>query len=78
MKVSTILKAWHFSGECHVYFDKKAVDFVIDGKPRGSSGKGLRAINYAAVNVALLEYCQENGLSHPGFFSLRFAFISLL
>ena len=70
MKVSTILKAWHFPGECHVYFDKKAVDFVIDGKPRGSSGKGLRAITHTAVNVALLEYCQENGLSHPGFLVL--------
>ncbi|MBS7820745.1 hypothetical protein J7552_05540 [Wohlfahrtiimonas chitiniclastica] len=70
MKVSTILKAWKFPGECHVFFDKKTVDFVIDGKPRGSSGKGLRAITHAAVNVALLEYCQENGLSHPGFLVL--------
>lgn len=70
MKVSTILKAWKFPGECHVYFDKKALDFVIDGKPRGSTGKGLRAITHAAVNVALLEYCQENGLSHPGFLVL--------
>jgi hypothetical protein len=40
---------------------------VIDGKPRGSRGKGLRAITHAAVTMALLEYCQENGLSHPGF-----------
>lgn len=70
MTVSTILKAWKFPGECHVYFDKKILDFVIDGKPRGSSGKGLRAITHAAVNVALLEYCQENGLSHPGFLVL--------
>lgn len=66
-KVSEILKAWDFPGECHVYFDKQSTDFVIDGKPRGSRGKGLRAITHAAVSVALLEYCQENGLSHPGF-----------
>lgn len=70
LKISDILKAWKFPGECHVYFDKKTVDFVIDGKPRGSSGKGLRAITHAAVNVALLEYCQENELSHPGFLIL--------
>jgi septal ring factor EnvC (AmiA/AmiB activator) len=66
-KVSEILKAWHFPGECHVYYDKDSSDFVIDGKPRSSRGKGLRAITHAAVNLALLEYCQSNGLSHPGF-----------
>src|SRR5690606_29228222 len=66
-KVATILTAWNFPGECHVYFDKQSTDFVIDGKPRASRGKGLRAITHAAVNIALLEYCQEQGLAHPGF-----------
>jgi len=66
-KVSVILKAWNFPGKCHVFYDKEASDFVIDGKPRGSRGKGLRAITHAAITIALLEYCQENGLSHPGF-----------
>ncbi len=66
-KVSEILKAWNFPGECHVYYDKDSSDFVVDGKPRSSRGKGLRAITHAAVNIALLEYCQSNGLSHPGF-----------
>jgi hypothetical protein len=67
MKLSAILQAWNFPGECHVHFDKASVDFVIDGKQRGSRGKGLRAITHAAVNIALLEYCQEKGLPHPGF-----------
>lgn len=67
LKVSEILKAWHFPGECHVYYDTSSSDFVIDGKPRSSRGKGLRAITHAAVSIALLEYCQSNGLSHPGF-----------
>lgn len=66
-KVSSILKAWNFPGDCHVYFDKQSTDFVIDGKPRGSRGKGLRAITHAAVTIGLLEYCQEHGLAHPGF-----------
>lgn len=66
-KVSAVLLAWNFPGECHVYFDKLSTDFVIDGKHRASRGKGLRAITHAAVNIALLEYCQEKGLSHPGF-----------
>ena len=67
LKVSDILKAWSFPGECHVHYDKDSSDFVIDGKSRSSRGKGLRAITHAAVNIALLEYCQSNGLSHPGF-----------
>jgi predicted nuclease with TOPRIM domain len=66
-KVSAILKAWNFPGECLVHFDKQVSDFVIDGKPRGSRGKGLRAITHAAVSIGLLEYCQEKGMSHPGF-----------
>ncbi|EJM2179874.1 DUF3732 domain-containing protein, partial [Escherichia coli] len=53
-----------------VFFDKVASDFVIDGKPRGSRGKGLRAITHAAVSVALLEFCQEEELPHPGFLVL--------
>ena len=67
LKVSSLLKAWDFPGDCLVHFDKERTDFVIDGKPRGSRGKGLRAITHAAVTVALLEYCQENDLPHPGF-----------
>ena len=66
-KVSEILNAWNFPGDCHVFYDNESSDFVIDGKPRSSRGKGLRAITHAAVNIALLEYCQSNGLSHPGF-----------
>ena len=50
-----------------VHFDKETTDFVIDGKPRASRGKGLRAITHAAVTISLLEYCQEHDLPHPGF-----------
>lgn len=67
LRVSKLLKEWDFPGDCRVHFDKETTDFVIDGKPRGSRGKGLRAITHAAVTIALLEYCQENDLSHPGF-----------
>lgn len=67
LKVSSLLKEWDFPGECMVHFDKETTDFVIDGKPRASRGKGLRAITHAAVTISLLEYCQEHDLSHPGF-----------
>lgn len=67
IRVSKLLKAWDFPGDCLVHFDKETTDFIIDGKPRGSRGKGLRAITHAAVTIALLEYCLENDLPHPGF-----------
>ena len=67
MTIARILRAWHFPGDCHVHFDKQKRDFVIDGKPRGSRGKGLRAITHAAVTLGLMEYCREQSLPHPGF-----------
>lgn len=67
LRVSKLLKAWEFPGDCLVHFDKETTDFIIDGKPRGSRDKGLRAITHAAVTIALLEYCLENDLPHPGF-----------
>lgn len=66
-QIEQLLKVWHFPGANRVYFDEKSVDFVIDGKPRGSRGKGLRAITHAAVTIGLMEYCKKKNLPHPGF-----------
>lgn len=66
-KVESLLMAWGFPGARRVYFDSETLDFVIDGQRRGNRGKGLRAITHAAVNIGLMEFCQENNLSHPGF-----------
>jgi predicted nuclease with TOPRIM domain len=65
--IERILKAWNFPNANDIYFDEKSKDFVIAGKPRGSRGKGLRAITHAAITIGLMEYCQENRLPHPGF-----------
>lgn len=67
MKIERILRAWNFPGDCRVHFDKERSDFVIDGKPRGSRGKGLRAITHAAITLGMMEYCREQSLPHPGF-----------
>lgn len=67
LKISELLKSWDFPGTCSVHYDTEATDFVIDGKARGSRGKGLRAITHAAVTLSLLEYCQLHDLPHPGF-----------
>ena len=68
--VERILGEWHYPNATRVFFDEKAKDFQIAGKPRGSSGKGLRAITHAAVSIGLLEFCLEHDLPHPGFLVL--------
>lgn len=65
--IERILREWHFPGATRVFFDEAKRDFQINGKERGSTGKGLRAITHAAVNVGLMEFCMERGLPHPGF-----------
>jgi hypothetical protein len=72
VKISTLLKEWDFPNSDRVYFDEsaKVKDFVIEGKPRGSFGKGSRAVLHAAFSIALLEYCHSQNLPHPGFLVL--------
>jgi hypothetical protein len=68
--VSKVLTAWQFPGERHVSFDEETFDLKIDGKRRRDNGKGVRAITHAAFKVALLLYCRERDLPHPGFLVL--------
>lgn len=63
----SILQKWNFPEVQRAYFDRETRDFVIDGKPRRSRGKGMRAITHAAFSVTLLEFAKQNELPHPGF-----------
>ena len=65
-----VLRSWSFPEADRVYFDQTTRDFVIDGKPRGARGKGMRAITYAAFTVSLLEFTKRHNLPHPGFIVL--------
>jgi hypothetical protein len=65
--VSSVLEEWQFPGKRHVSFEEKTYDLRIDGKNRSDNGKGIRAITHAAFKVALLLYCHERKLPHPGF-----------
>lgn len=65
--VLDLLKRWHFPGIDRIHFDMKSKDFVINGKPRASFGKGLRAITQSAFSIGLLEYCRRWDTPHPGF-----------
>ena len=68
--VSDVLLEWGFPGQKRVFFDPGTYDLVIDGKERRHNGKGVRAITHAAFKVALLFYCRERKLPHPGFLVL--------
>jgi len=61
------LTAWQFPNADKVQFDERAYDITIGGKSRAANGKGVRAILHAAFNVAVIVYCIENSLPHPGF-----------
>ncbi|WP_029058383.1 hypothetical protein [Stappia stellulata] len=68
--VSEVLLAWGFPGQKQVVFDLSTYDLIIDGKERRNNGKGVRAITHAAFKVALMLFCRERGLPHPGFLVL--------
>jgi predicted nucleic acid-binding Zn-ribbon protein len=65
--VSRVLTKWDFLGPRRVTFDEKTYDLRIDGKLRVDHGKGVRAVTHAAFKVALLIFCHERSLPHPGF-----------
>ena len=68
--VREILEIWRFPRATEALFDLQTSDVTVGGKERKDSGKGVRAILHAAVNVALLIYCRERDLPHPGFIVL--------
>ena len=65
--IREILTAWNYHEIKRVAFDSSTNDIAINGKPRGSHGKGYRAITYAAFAVGLMLFCRKKGLPHPGF-----------
>jgi hypothetical protein len=68
--VADVLLEWGFPGQKKIFFDTGTYDLVIDGKERCHNGKGVRAITHAAFKVALLLYCRDRKLPHPGFLVL--------
>ncbi|MFC7396084.1 hypothetical protein ACFQU1_02600 [Chelatococcus sp. GCM10030263] len=66
-EIEAVLKEWSWKDKGRVVFDEKAYDIEVDGQPRQSHGKGVRAILYAAFVIGLLRYCRKNDKPHPGF-----------
>jgi hypothetical protein len=68
--VLEILSQWGFPDIDRVHFDMKVRDLIINGKPRTSYGKGLRAITQSAFTIGLMEYCARFDTPHAGFIVL--------
>ncbi|OWJ63467.1 SMC family protein [Paraburkholderia caledonica] len=65
-EIQAVLSEWKWKGTPHVEFDEKTFDITVDGKPRQSHGKGVRAVLYAALVIGLLRYAAKNHRPHPG------------
>ncbi|MBM1117599.1 hypothetical protein JY436_02605 [Serratia marcescens] len=66
IEIEAVLKDWKWSAEPDVSFNEKEYDIIVDGQPRQSHGKGVRAILYSAFVIGLLKYCVKKGRPHPG------------
>jgi predicted nucleic acid-binding Zn-ribbon protein len=66
-EVRSFLVQWHYSDSPQVHFDQRSkwMDLVIDGQPRKSHGKGIRALTHSAFNLGLMRHCQSRDLPHP-------------
>ncbi len=64
--VEQLLKDWKFPFEGRVSWAETEFDLVIGNQGRGSMGQGKRAVTHAAFTVALMRYCRQKGLPHPG------------
>lgn len=68
--VKSVLTIWGLPNADKVQFNGEHYDITVAGKRREANGKGVRAILHAAFNVAVIVYCIENKLPHPGFLVL--------
>lgn len=68
--IQELLENWSFikrSKSQIVEFNTRSKDVVVASKEKASYGKGARAIINTSFVIALMEYCEKQGLSHPGF-----------
>lgn len=64
--VEETLRAWRFPFEGSVSWSEQGFDLVIGNENRGGMGKGFRAVTHAAFTVAIMRYCRQKELPHPG------------
>ena len=66
--IEMFLEEWNFiNDKDDVQFNNKKTDVIVAGKTKASYGKGARAIINSAFILAIMDYCANRGLPHPGF-----------
>lgn len=65
--VKSLLEEWKLFENVNIEFDSKTYDLIVDGDPKGSFGKGYRALLNSAYVIANFLYAQNRKLVHPGF-----------
>lgn len=70
MIVADVLRRWEYPNVEAVRWDPNADDIEVNGYARQRNGKGVKAIFHSALKVAVLVYCRERSLPHPGFLFL--------
>lgn len=65
--VESILADWEYPEPRTVNIREKDLEVIVGGKPRASSGKGVRALLHSAFSLGLLQHSRTMGLPHPGF-----------
>jgi predicted nuclease with TOPRIM domain len=65
--VQQTLLAWKVPGENRVSYDQGTAEVSVDGRARGSRGKGMQSIIHAAFSTALARHSLGRSLIHPGF-----------
>ena len=65
--VEGILADWDYPEPRTVSVRESDLELIIGGKPRASSGKGVRALLHSSFSLGLLQHTRTMGLPHPGF-----------
>lgn len=60
--VEALLRAWKYPDVGTVEFDQN-MELIVNGIPRNSNGKGIRAIQHSAFTIGLMMHAAER---HPG------------
>ncbi|ELC8457027.1 hypothetical protein QYB58_002139 [Clostridium perfringens] len=64
-EVGNILKGYKLFDTIDVKFDIKSFDLIINGKNKGSFGKGYRSLINSALILAIMNYTTSRELPHP-------------
>lgn len=65
--VEGVLRDWNHPEPRAVSVREKDLELIVGGKPRASSGKGVRALLHTSFTLGLLQHARTMNLSHLGF-----------